>query len=339
MANEDLPTSESTGTISDTASAFEAILSGEPVDKQNIQQNAKQDQVSDADEAEDENELDASETADDAEDAEEGEEDSSNDEDEEKAEDSKSEEPIITLEIEGQEVKFTKDELKSSILRQADYTRKTQALAEKSRQVDAIAQQAQEQEKVYAQLIPVMVEQMQQYMPQPPNPALIESDPIAYMKQNAIYEKAKGDYEAAQSEAERMKQQSEAKKAYDRQVKLSHQAHILLEIVPEWKNEKTRETERTKLRNWCLKNNYLEEEIDMAEDARHVRDLRKAMKYDELMANKPKPNAPPLEKQLRSPAAPTKPQTSQSRKLVEAQKRLKQTGSIRAAASVFESLI
>ena len=323
------PISESTGSLSEAASAFEAILSGDTAEKI---EKPKEDE----DTAEDE--LDASETADDAEEAEDGEDDSSNDEEEEKADEAKPEETVITLEIEGQEVKFTKDELKSGILRQADYTRKTQALAEERKQYQSVVDQAAEQEKVYSQLLPVMMQRMQQFMPQPPETSLIDTDPVAYMKQQARYERELGDYQAAQAEMQRIQLKDQSEAEQKQRAYVAQNAQILPELIPEWKDEKTYERDRHRMREFLKSRKFNDAEIDQAYDARIISLAYDAMRWRELKSSKPK-QSEPLEKALKPNAPVQKPMNSQTKELVEARKRLKQTGSVRDAAAVFRSLI
>jgi hypothetical protein len=329
MADENLadPTSESTGSISEAASAFEAILSGNA---------GKTEKPEEEETAQDE--LKSSETADDAEDAEDSEEDSSDDEAEEKADDDKPEETVITLEIEGQEVKFTKEELKSGVLRQADYTRKTQALAEERKQFQSVVEQASEHEKVYAQLLPVMVQRMQRNLPQPPDPSLIDTDPVAYLKQDERYKREVGDLQAAEAEMQRMSQKQNADKEQNLQAYLAQNAQLLPELIPEWKDAKNYERDRHRLRDFLKSRNFKDQEIDQAYDARYVALAYDAMRWRELKNSKPK-QSEPLEKALTPNAPVQKPMNTQTRALVDARKRLKQSGSVRDAAAVFESLI
>lgn len=328
MADENLaePTSESTGSISEAASAFEAILSGEA---------DKTDKPEEEEAAQDE--LEASETADDAE-AEDSEDESSDDEAGDKADEDKPAETVITLEIDGQEVKFTQDELKSSVLRQADYTRKTQALAEERKQFQSVVEQAQEQEKVYAQLLPVMVQRMQQFLPQPPSSDLIDTDPAAYLKQKERYEREMGDLQAAQAEMQRMSQKDTVANEQKLQAYVAQNAQMLPELIPEWKDAKNYERDRQRLRDFLKGRNFNDQEIDQAYDARIVALAYDAMRWRELKNSKPK-QSEPLEKALKPNAPAPKPMNSQTKAQVEARKRLKQTGSIRDAAAVFASLI
>ena len=325
----DGPASESTGTLEEAASAFEAILAGGDAD--NPEEPKKKDEPE---------EPEASETVeDDAEGDDNDEEEGSDDEPEKKEDVSEDDKPVVTVEIDGKPIELTKSEIQSGYLRQADYTRKTQALAEERKQFQAVVQQAQEQEKVYSQLLPVMVQRMQQYMPQPPKPELIDADPVSYMKQKEAYEREMGDLQAAQAEMQRMSQKSQVEQEQQLQALVAQNAQMLPELIPEWKEAKNYERDRIKLRDYLKSRNFSDQEIDQAYDARIVALAYDAMRWRELKNSKPK-QSEPLEKALRpSVTAPTKPANTQTKATVEARKRLAKTGSIRDAAAVFESLI
>jgi K+/H+ antiporter YhaU regulatory subunit KhtT len=327
----DGPASESTGTLDEAASAFEAILAGETADNPETPKKSN-------DEPEDEPE--ASETADDeGDDADEdGEEEGSDDEPEKKEDVSDEDKPVVTVEIDGKPIELTKAEIQSSYLRQADYTRKTQALAEERKQFQSVVQQAQEQEKVYSQLLPVMVERMQQYMPQPPRSELIDTDPVVYMKQKELYEREMGDFQAAQAEMQRMQSKGQAEQEQQLQAYVAQNAQMLPELIPEWKDAKNYDRDRNKLRDYLKGRNFSDQEIDQAYDARIVAIAYDAMRWRELKNSKPK-QSEPLEKALKPSAPAVKPMNNQTKAKIDARKRLAKTGSIRDAAAVFESLI
>ena len=325
----DVPAASGGGTLEEAASAFEAILAGGDAD--NPEEPTKKDEPE---------EPEASETVeDDAEGEVDDEEEGSDDEPEKKEDASEDDKPVVTVEIDGKPIELTKSEIQSGYLRQADYTRKTQALAEERKQYHAVVQQAQEQEKVYSQLLPVMVQRMQQYMPQPPKPELIDADPVSYMKQKEAYEREMGDLQAAQAEMQRMSQKSQVEQEQQLQALVAQNAQMLPELIPEWKEAKNYERDRIKLRDYLKSRNFSDQEIDNAYDARIVALAYDAMRWRELKNSKPK-QSEPLEKALRpSVTAPTKPVNTQTKATVEARKRLAKTGSIRDAAAVFESLI
>jgi hypothetical protein len=330
MTIDDLdgPASESTGSLEEAASAFEAILAGGDADTP--EKPKKKDEPE---------EPEASETVeDDAESEVDDEEEGSDDEPEKKEDVSEDDKPVVTVEIDGKPIELTKSEIQSGYLRQADYTRKTQALAEERKQYHAVVQQAHEQEKVYSQLLPVMVQRMQQYMPQPPRQELIDADPVSYMKQKEAYEREMGDLQAAQAEMQRMSQKSQVEQQQNLQALVAQNAQMLPELIPEWKEAKNYERDRMKLRDYLRSRQFSDQEIDQAYDARIVALAYDAMRWRELKNSKPR-QSEPLEKALKPSAPAPRPMNTQTKATVEARKRLAKTGSIRDAAAVFESLI
>ena len=335
--NLDVPASESTGTLEEAASAFEAILSGQSPDKQKKPESKEAAKASSEAQVEDDEEPEAPETASEEDEAEDDGEEGSDDE-QEKKEDGEEEKPLVTIEVDGKAIELTKSEIQSGYLRQADYTRKTQALAEERKQFGSELQQAKEEREIYAQLLPAIVQQLQTTMPTAPDPSLIDTDPARYLKERDAYERKLGDLQAAQSEQARMQQQKQEESAQSIQAFVQMNAQKLPELVPEWREAKNYERDRPKVRNYLQTLGFSDQEINQAYDARLVAMAYEAMRWRELKSSKPRADAP-LEKAIKTSLPPAKPQNSKTRAYVDAKKRLKQTGSIRDAAAVFESLI
>jgi hypothetical protein len=318
--NLDDAASESTGSLEEATSAFEALLSGKSPDKQNEPEKKEVAKASSEADAEDDNEPEDQETASEDDQSEDDGEEGSDDEQDEEAEDKSDDKPVVTLEIEGKTVEFTKQELKDSILRQADYTRKTQALAEERRQFTAEIEQAKSEREIYAQLLPAITQQLQSAIPQAPDASLIDTDPAQYLKLRDAYERKLGDYQAAQSEMKRMNEMSALEQQQKLQAYVQSNAEKLTEYVPEWKDAKSYERDKPKVRSYLQNRGFSEEEINQAYDARLVAMAYDAMRWRELKSSKPRPDTP-LEKAIKTSPPPAKPQNSQTRAYVEAKKR------------------
>lgn len=332
MNTEDLDdtASDSTGSLAEATSAFEAMLSGKPPETQK----AKKDE----DEAEtpsDDGDADPeAETASDEEDAEE----EADDEQEKKEAASDDEKPVVTIDLDGKSIELTKKEIEASYLRQADYTRKTQMVAEERRRVAEIEQEAAQERQIYAQLLPVMQERIKASIPTPPDPGLIDVNPAAYLKAKEEYERVVGDLQATQAEMQRLSEMQQVEQARKLQAYVAENAQKLPELVPEWSDKKAYERDRPKVREYLKAKGFSDDEINQAYDARLVAMAADGMRYRELLKSKPRENAP-LEKALRPAAPPSKPMTQQTRNQLDARKRLAKTGSLRDAAAVFEGLI
>jgi hypothetical protein len=322
---------EASGSIAEAATAFEAILAGDQPDNQEEQEEeveAKEEPTPEETPAESDDEAPEAEQ----------EEEPKEDEPEEKEAEDQPPAAAITVEIDGKPVELTKEEVQASYLRQADYTRKTQALAEEKRNFASELEEARRQAKVYAELLPAMFEQMQTTLPKEPDVSLIDTDPQRYLKEQKAYERKIGDLKAAEAEKLRLQQESEQEKLAEFQAYVQSNAEKVVELVPEWKDKATYDRDRSKIREYLGTKGFSDDEISQAYDARIVAMAYDAMRWRELKNSKPKAAAP-LEKAIKTSAPPVRPVTVKSRAFVEDKRRLAQTGSIRDAAKVFESML
>jgi|LauGreDrversion4_2_1035121.scaffolds.fasta_scaffold335479_2 hypothetical protein len=324
-------TAPETGSIAAATSAFEAILAGDELDNQEEQEEVVEPQE------EPTPEETPAESDDEAPEAEQDEE-PKEDEPEEKEAETPESVAAITVEIDGKDVELTKEEVQASYLRQADYTRKTQALAEEKRNFASELEEARRQAKVYAELLPAMFEQMQTSLPKEPDVSLIDTDPQRYLKEQKIYERKVGDLKAAEAESLRLKEESEQENLSKLQAYVQSNAEKITELVPEWKDKAAYDRDRSKIRDYLGTKGFSDEEISQAYDARIVAMAYDAMRWRELKNSKPKAAAP-LEKAIKTSPPPARPVTVKSRVYVEDKKRLAQTGSIKDAAKVFESML
>lgn len=105
---------------------------------------------------------------------------------------------------------------------------------------------------------------------------------------------------------------------------------------PEWRAEKTWRRDTDSMRRTAKEAGYTDEEIGQLFDARAVRVLLKASRYDRMMAARPRPvrqQAPPSNRNGATP------QRNVSRSFERAEKRLSRTGSLNDAARVFERIL
>lgn len=110
-------------------------------------------------------------------------------EQEEQREPEKKPEPAAAfVEIDGHKIPI--EEVRRGFMRQADYTRKTQAVAEKDRQIEALRTQTDAERGELQTILNVSLEVLKARMPQPPNKDMIRTDPMGYMEQSEAYNEA-----------------------------------------------------------------------------------------------------------------------------------------------------
>ena len=248
-----------------------------------------------------------------------------------------------TLEVDGEEK--TIEELRSGFLRQKDYTRKTQELAEHRKAMDAQYQEIERERAEYAQLLPAMAERIQQAAEQEPDwDTLYDTDPVMAAKAERQWRKEQegrvAQLQAVQAEQQRMQQIEAQKREQMQQSYLEQQRHILPDIIPEWRDRKVAATEATQIRDFLLGEGFSEQDVSGMSNATLVKLARKAMLYDrgETRANevKAKPKKPRA-KILKSGSRASQPKRTSAAQ--EAQNRARKTGRVNDAAAAIKALL
>ena len=248
-----------------------------------------------------------------------------------------------TLEVDGEEK--TIEELRSGFLRQKDYTRKTQELAENRKAMDAQYQEIERERAEYAQLLPAMAERIQQAAEQEPDwDTLYDTDPVMAAKAERQWRKEQegrvAQLQAVQAEQQRMQQIEAQKQQQMQQSYLEQQRHILPDIIPEWRDRKVAATEATQIRDFLLGEGFSEQDVSGMSNATLVKLARKAMLYDrgETRANevKAKPKKPRA-KILKSGSRASQPKRTSAAQ--EAQNRARKTGRVNDAAAAIKALL
>ena len=248
-----------------------------------------------------------------------------------------------TLEVDGEEK--TIEELRSGFLRQKDYTRKTQELAEHRKAVEAKDQEMDRERAEYAQLLPAMAERIQQAAEQEPDwDTLYDTDPVMAAKAERQWRKEQearvAQLQAVQAEQQRMQQIEAQKREQMQQSYLEQQRHILPDIIPEWRDKKVAATEATQIRDFLLGEGFSEQDVSGMSNATLVKLARKAMLYDrgETRANevKAKPKKPRA-KILKSGSRASQPKRTSAAQ--EAQNRARKTGRVNDAAAAIKALL
>ena len=248
-----------------------------------------------------------------------------------------------TLEVDGEEI--TIEELRSGHLRQKDYTRKTQELAEHRKAVEAKDQEMDRERAEYAQLLPALAERIQQEAKQEPDwDTLYDTDPVMAAKAERQWRKEQeartAQLQAVQAEQQRMQQIAAQKHQHLQQSYLEQQRHILPDIIPEWRDKKVAATEATQIRDFLLGEGFSEQDVSGMSNATLVKLARKAMLYDrgETRANevKAKPKKPRA-KILKSGSRASQPKRTSAAQ--EAQNRARKTGRVNDAAAAIKALL
>ena len=192
----------------------------------------------------------------------------------------------------------------------------------------------------YAQLLGALQEQLQQASQAEPDwEKLYAEDPLENVRQKDLNREHKERLQAASAEQQRVAALMQQQQVQQLQTIVAQGREQLAEAIPAWKDKGRWEADRVKLRDYAQKKlGYGEEEVSQVYDPRAVVALYKAMRYDEIMQKRPAPNAPSGPRPMR-PGTPQAAPARKSSEITKAKQRLAQTGNVRDAAKIFESLI
>ncbi len=241
----------------------------------------------------------------------------------------------------GEEREVTLDELIKSYQLGTDYTKKSQAVAEERKAVEAERQAVQEAKALrdqYAQRLE-MLETMLQPQETENLDYLKETDPIGYAVKVAEMAQREKQLAQVQAERHRIAQQQEQDRQMQMQSLVREEMQKLTAAIPEFADPAKGETIRNDIRAFGKQLGFSDQELAAVYDSRAVLTLYKAMQYDKLMASKPE-----VTKKVNQAPKAIKPGVAQSRdtnaeELKKLKARAKQSGRVADAASVFERFI
>jgi hypothetical protein len=322
-------------TVNEAAAQFEGFLSaGEESTEQPETVEAEQEDSADYEET-----VDA--TEDDVVDADELE--AEGEEETEVEEEELEEEPQrFTVKAAGEEKEVTLDELMQGYQLGADYTKKTQEVAEQRKAVEAEQQaiiEAKQVRDTYAQRL----QAIEQFLTgnedsQEDLAAMKENDPIGYAVKVAELTEKKEQLAQVRAEQQRLAQQQQAEQQQEMAKFVQQEATKLSQVLPEFSDPTKGEQIRNEIRNYGKSIGFTDQELSQVYDSRHVLTLHKAMMYDKLQKSKPAVTKK-VSKAPKMVKSGTKVKEGNSDIRKKQMNKLKQTGKARDAAALFENFI
>jgi hypothetical protein len=244
---------------------------------------------------------------------------------------------LVTVKIDGKVEKITVKEAAEGYQRQADYQRKTQALAEERKAIESVRQQTEAERAYYASTVSQLRSQLEAIAPQEPDwNRLHQEDPINFPIIEKQWRDYKANLQAVQQEEARLKQIAYQEEQYKLQHIVEEGRKFIVDKMPEWKDEAKWNSARGQLREYGKKIGYTDEELAMAYDPRAILVLEKARRYDALQANSPKPNQKASPKPLKQGTTAQSPRREND--LMKVKQRLKSSGHVDDAAALFAML-
>ncbi len=275
------------------------------------------------------------------------EDDESEEEVEEESDEYEEDDPVYAVKVDGEEIEVSLDELLKGYSRNSSFTKKSQALAEEKRQMEALQQQynqdlaqIQAERQQYAQQLQSVIERSN--LSQFANidwERLRTEDPIEFVTKREEFREAQEGIARLQQEQQAAMQKAEAanQKQWEQSVRSEHAA--LVEKMPEWGDPGKQKKLASELRSYAASVGFQQEEIESLIDHRSFIVLNKARLYDEMQKANPKAkklkNKPKVIRGGKAKAS----QSAEKSKRNSLRNRLKETGNVRDAAVLFEDFV
>ena len=249
-----------------------------------------------------------------------------------------------TIKVDGEELEVGIEELKNGYQRQADYTRKSQALAEQRKETEQIQSermQLEQERQMYANGLQMLQEQQNAKLQEFNSvdwDTLKNEDPYAYMIKKEEFREAQEKVQnVAQQQQyiqqEQMQQQQAAKANFIRT-----EYARLVEALPEWEDKDS--TIKKDIREYASTVGFLPEEIDQLADHRSVLVIKKAMEYDKLTKKvAPKKKAVKKVPKVQKSGRGNSKEDSKVDAIKKKRARLQKSGKQDDAASVFYDML
>ena len=259
---------------------------------------------------------------------------------EEEADEEAPEPEKYIVKVDGKELEVTKDELLRGYQREADYTRKTQKLAEERRLVESEFQQVRVERDQYAQILGQLQQKLHELTPQEPDWEQLEKqDPTEYARQWTNHQRRQQQQAAIAAEQIRLQQLQQAEQTKAMQERLLEEANRVKELIPEWRSPDRAKEDGKALIEYGQKLGFSEQELGNVTDARALVALYKAWKFDQMMSKKPELQAKIKKAPRMATPGSANTVSPKNSELRSAKQRLATTGRVKDAAALFEKFI
>ena len=270
-------------------------------------------------------------------------------EEESEESDEESEETLYAVTVNGEEQQVTLDELMNGYSRQSDYTRKTQDVAKERKQMEELQTQytsemhhARAERQQYLESLNQIISNTASNLDRFVNidwESIKENDPIEYVTKREEYREAQEKVQAMQQEQYTAQQRQLEDQNKMRSAALHHENKRLVDTLPEWSDPDKQKKLVSTIRSYATEQGFSEQELNSLVDHRSLIVLMKAQKYDAMqkvdVRSKKLKNKP---KVIRSGKGTTGSSGDKNKRAAQ-MKRLKQSGHIKDASTLFEDFV
>jgi hypothetical protein len=253
------------------------------------------------------------------------------------SEESEEPKPRYKVKASGEEVEVELDELIKGYQQGADYTKKSQALAEQRKALEAERnhlEYVKQERQAYAQKLQALDSFLSQQNQGVNLDVLKETDPIGYAVAVAEQSQREKQLAVVRNEQQRLAQQQQSEQQTSLQNHLRQESEKLTSLIPELATPQG-DAVRKQIRDYAKSIGWSDQELSQLYDSRAVVTLYNGMKYQQLQKSKPEVNkklqAAPKMMRSGTSAPPTKSSSDK-----QAMQRLRETGKVSDAAKAFE---
>jgi hypothetical protein len=230
--------------------------------------------------------------------------------------------------------RLTGEELRKSLMFEADYRQKTAATAELRRKVEAKEQALEKELGTRVNQIDVLVQALHTELVGETKDLsrLINENPVEYLRRKDAVDRKSAMLNQALQQKNALEQQQQYVANQKRGEYLREQEALLMEKLPAWRDPARKQAEQTEIARYLVNElGYTPEEISGLDDHRALITLRKAMLFDKAqkMRGQTKPLPRPAIK-----AGSAQPQAKRIDPAVE--KRLRNSGKLDDIAALIE---
>lgn len=254
-------------------------------------------------------------------------------------------EPKYKVKIDGQESEVPLSELLKGYQRQADYTNKTQQVADERRSVETEKEKLQREREEFVQGATTEMWALRQQLETDAKKdwqALLNRDPVEYMRQKADADARREKYFQLRQQSDQVVNALQQEQQEQLSAQIAKESQILKDTLPQFFGDEAKAAEtRKQLREFMVGNGFAEAEIANVVSARDVRLLLNAMRYDQLEKAKVADAKRVKESPPRVESSDAKSDDSGSRLNKSAMERLRKSGGrdSDAAMRAIESLL
>lgn len=243
----------------------------------------------------------------------------------------------VRVKVDGAEREVPIDEVVATYQKTSAADKRLQEAAMRQREVETVWSKLNEERQHQMQVLNTFIERAQQFGPKAPDIALLDSDPLEYLKQEAAFKATHAQLQEAAQQRAYLEQQQHAEFSAQQTQRLQTERDALLKALPHWSDESKAKADKERVSGYLRSIGVDEQTIGSVSDHRLVVMAREAALYRELMSKaKEAPKAV-----AKAPARVERPGVAGSALdgRTAAMQRLSRSGKAEDAAAVFKSLL